>query len=158
MKKRQQFSGQTLVEFALIFPLFILMIMGLFDVGRYVFFYSVLNNAVREGTRTGIVQTFTAYGSATCDSASSPGDVAICTAIEEKLFGVGSLSESTSTINRDDGAYIVGEYTYYSPTIEIVMQYNYEPITPGLGLISDFVITVDSTMLLAPIALGEWEG
>jgi Flp pilus assembly protein TadG len=158
MKKRQQFFGQTLIEFALIFPLFILLIMGLFDVGRFVFFYSVLNNAVREGTRTGIVQTFPDYYTVTCDSASSTGDLAICTAIEGKFFDIGTLSDSTITITRDDNAYTFEETEYYSPTIEIVLQYNYQPITPGLGLISDFAITVDSTMLLAPIALGEWEG
>jgi hypothetical protein len=48
-------SGQTLVEFALILPLFVLIVMFIFDIGRAVYYYSVLYNAVREGARLAAV-------------------------------------------------------------------------------------------------------
>jgi Flp pilus assembly protein TadG len=47
--------GQALVEFALVIPIFLLLLVALFDVGRAVFSYNTLTNAAREGARTAIV-------------------------------------------------------------------------------------------------------
>jgi Flp pilus assembly protein TadG len=47
--------GQALVEFALILPVFLLVLMGIFDLGRAVFYSSTLSNAAREAAREGIV-------------------------------------------------------------------------------------------------------
>jgi Flp pilus assembly protein TadG len=47
--------GQSLVEFALVFPIAILLLMAVFDVGRAVFAFNGLTNAAREGARMAIV-------------------------------------------------------------------------------------------------------
>jgi hypothetical protein len=47
--------GQSLVEFALLLPLMLLIITGLFDVGRAVWQENTLAYAAREGTRFAIV-------------------------------------------------------------------------------------------------------
>ncbi len=47
-------KGQGLVEFALVLPLFLFFIMVIVDLGRAVYFYSAIHNAVREGARYGI--------------------------------------------------------------------------------------------------------
>jgi Flp pilus assembly protein TadG len=47
--------GQTLVEFALILPIFILILVGIFDGGRLVFANHTVNNAAREGGREATV-------------------------------------------------------------------------------------------------------
>ena len=47
--------GQDLAEYALILPIFLLIIMGIFDMGRAVYYYSALQNSVREGARYGII-------------------------------------------------------------------------------------------------------
>lgn len=47
--------GQTLVEFALILPIFILMLVGISDLGRAVYAYNTISNAAREAVRMGIV-------------------------------------------------------------------------------------------------------
>ena len=47
--------GQALVEFALIAPLFILILLAVFDLGRGVFMYTSITNAAREGARLAIV-------------------------------------------------------------------------------------------------------
>ena len=47
--------GQALVEFAIVIPLFLLMLVALFDLGRAVFAYNTLTNAAREGARLAIV-------------------------------------------------------------------------------------------------------
>jgi Flp pilus assembly protein TadG len=53
--KGQRRRGQALVEFALIIPLFLLLLVGIFDLGRAVFAYNTLTNAAREGARLAIV-------------------------------------------------------------------------------------------------------
>jgi TadE-like protein len=47
--------GQALVETALVLPLLLLIIVGLFDAGRAIWLSNTLATAVREGTRYGIV-------------------------------------------------------------------------------------------------------
>jgi len=47
--------GQAMVEFALVIPIFLLIFVALFDLGRAVFAYNTLTNAAREGVRLAIV-------------------------------------------------------------------------------------------------------
>jgi Flp pilus assembly protein TadG len=47
--------GQTLAEFALVIPIFLLIVLAVFDLGRGVFIYNGLTNAAREGARLAIV-------------------------------------------------------------------------------------------------------
>ncbi len=54
LKIRRQ-RGQGLVEFALILPLLLLMMMGIVEFGRIFFIYANLFNAAREASRVGIV-------------------------------------------------------------------------------------------------------
>jgi Flp pilus assembly protein TadG len=53
---RARRRGQSLVEFALVIPIFLLLIMGVVDAGRLVYMNSTLSNAAREGARTGSVE------------------------------------------------------------------------------------------------------
>ena len=57
------------MEFALVFPLFMLIIFGLFDAGRLIFTYNTVSNAARDGARVAIVNQSTS-GSDTCDTTS----------------------------------------------------------------------------------------
>src|SRR6188472_2359657 len=43
--------GQSLVEFAMVLPILLLVVFGVFDVGRLVYTNSVLSQAAREGAR-----------------------------------------------------------------------------------------------------------
>jgi Flp pilus assembly protein TadG len=52
---RDRRSGQSLVEFALVLPIFLVIVIGIFDVGRAVFTYNTLTNGVREGARMATV-------------------------------------------------------------------------------------------------------
>lgn len=47
--------GQTLVEFALTVPIFLLLVLGLIDLARGVMLYNTVATAAREGARFGIV-------------------------------------------------------------------------------------------------------
>lgn len=52
---RQRTRGQALTEFAIVFPVFILILVAILDAGRAVFVYNGLTNAAREGARLAIV-------------------------------------------------------------------------------------------------------
>lgn len=47
--------GQSLVEFALVFPIIILLIAGFVEIGRAVFAYNTIANAARQGARVAAV-------------------------------------------------------------------------------------------------------
>ena len=68
-QNREEQRGQSLVEFALLLPLMLLIITGLFDVARAVWQENTLAYAAREGTRYAIV-----HGSAGSPAA-DPTDV-----------------------------------------------------------------------------------
>jgi Flp pilus assembly protein TadG len=54
--RRRRFRGQSLVEFALILPIFLLILFGLVDMGRAVYANSTLSQASREAARLVSVQ------------------------------------------------------------------------------------------------------
>jgi Flp pilus assembly protein TadG len=53
---RRARRGQALVEFALVLPIFLLIVFGIVDVGRYVYLTNAFNEAAREGARYGSVE------------------------------------------------------------------------------------------------------
>src|SRR5262245_63982542 len=53
--RRRRSRAQALVEFALVSPIFFLLLFGIIDFGRYVYYVQILNNAAREGARYAIV-------------------------------------------------------------------------------------------------------
>lgn len=76
LQRRDRTRGQTLVEFALILPIFVLVLVGIFDLGRAVYVFNTLNNAAREAVRVGIVnQNCTAVGNEAETAAVSVGVV-----------------------------------------------------------------------------------
>ena len=48
-------SGQALTEFALVAPLFVLLLFAIIEGGRFIAYYETLSNATREGARYAIV-------------------------------------------------------------------------------------------------------
>jgi len=148
------------MEFALIFPLLLLLVMGLFDIGRAVFHYATLNTAVREGTRFAIVQPDCDYRSdpgtcdggylegypLNCENATSIANTKICNEIKNKFFGLGNLSNSTIMINHTVSS-------TDDPEIDIRIDYLFKPITPGIALMGDLTIRVNSHMLMTPVAV-----
>ena len=154
MRPHKIASGQALVEFALIFPLLFFLVSGLFDIGRAIFYYSILNTAVREGTRYAIVQPdYILYPDPfDCNEAPSTADIRICDEIKNKFF-TGELTSSTITILRGPGA--TGD-----PSIKINIEFTFEPITPGVAFLGRnlkameglLTMNVNSQMLIAPIA------
>jgi len=55
MKSLRNEKGQSLVEFAILLPLLLLLLMGILEFGLMLNSYLTINNSAREGARLGIV-------------------------------------------------------------------------------------------------------
>lgn len=53
--RRGRSAGQGLVEFALVFPIIVLLVLALAEIGRAVFAYNTIANAARQGARVAAV-------------------------------------------------------------------------------------------------------
>src|SRR5437879_11810644 len=51
-KKRQR--SQALIEFALVSPVLLLLLFGIIDIRRAIFYYDTINHAAREGARVAV--------------------------------------------------------------------------------------------------------
>jgi Flp pilus assembly protein TadG len=71
MSRRRPNHGQALVEFALVIPIFLLMIFGIVDAGRLIYTFNTVSNAARDGARVAIVNQSGAGGT-TCDTTATP--------------------------------------------------------------------------------------
>jgi Flp pilus assembly protein TadG len=88
-------GGQSLIEFALMLPIVLLIITGLFDTGRAVWQENTLAYAAREGTRYAIV-----HGSGYPDPAqiAYPGNTSgITNVVRNAAVGVGGTITVTAT-------------------------------------------------------------
>ena len=90
---RDDDGGQALIEFALVLPLLLLIITGLFDLARATWQENTLAYAAREGTRYAIV-----HGSASIDgTVVYPGSYQpVVTVVRDAAVGVPSVSVSVT--------------------------------------------------------------
>lgn len=173
MKKRKAFQGQSLVEVALILPAVLILLLGFFDLARAVFYYASLSNAVREGTRAGIVNNDfleDAYLNTDSDACSmtAPADPSLdsirCT-IYRYSFAISEGLEPVKTNILFDihKVIVTTEDDYFFDTIHVVATYCFQPVTPGIRLIFGsntctvggtnvlgIPIEAESTMLVTP--------
>ena len=108
---KKSYYGQSLVEFALILPLFMLIIFGIFDLGRAIYAYSALHNSAREGARYGAVHP--------CDNAG------ITNMAQQMAAGLGEgISVNPTLEYSGEGA----------PTrIKVQVVFRFKAVTPLIG-------------------------
>ena len=92
---RASCEGQAIIETALILPILVLLLIGIFDLGRAVWLSNTLATAVREGSRYGVVHgaqsgSPTGPGSATYTPPNV--DTAITSAVQQYATGVPNMT------------------------------------------------------------------
>jgi Flp pilus assembly protein TadG len=80
-KHLRRHSGQSMVEFAILAPIFFLLLLGTIDLGRAVYIYNTISDAAREGARAAIP-----YDNPL------PTNAQVVTAVQSKLGGGFTLS------------------------------------------------------------------
>ena len=125
-RPRRRGRGQALVEFALVLPILLLIILGVVDFGRAVYGFNTIGNAARSGGRVAIVsQTDASIKTAAITAAISldtqPSDVTI-------VYGCGS----PKTIGC---------------IASVTVSYTFRPITPIIGQIWSTINMSSTTKL-----------
>jgi Flp pilus assembly protein TadG len=94
-RERGRDQGQALVEMALMLPVLVLLLVGIFDLGRAVWLSNSLAMAVREGTRYGVVHGALSASPAGPGSASYTApdvDTAIASSVQRYATGIPNLT------------------------------------------------------------------
>ena len=130
-KRDRKEDGQAMVEFALILPIFLLILCGIIDFGWLFYNQLSLNNACREGARYAVVNT-----------AEDASTQAIINHIEN----------STTTVFANDGVDI--EITYTAPNdptsgdIKVTLEAEISFFTPVLSTVMGKEKTITSTVIM----------
>jgi Flp pilus assembly protein TadG len=145
-------SGQGLVEFALVFPVIMLLVFGVFDIGRAVFAYNTITDAARRGARVAVVNQMAPATSVTqCDenmpveSVTSPTwSPRACAAAIAKPLGV-QVGDVTVTYSTPAGSSMGCTTPLNVGCIATVtVHYSWAPVTPVIASLVG-PITMSST-------------
>jgi Flp pilus assembly protein TadG len=120
MIRRRDRRGQTIVEFALILPIFILLLVGIIDFGRAVYASSTIQNAAREAVRVAIVDQNTT--------------VIETEAIEQAVaLGIDGANVDVTFLDPDYTAGPCSTTPNVGCIVEVEVRYAYNAATPILG-------------------------
>jgi Flp pilus assembly protein TadG len=124
-------QGQTLAEFALILPVFVVILVGIFDGGRLVFAYNDVNNAAREGGREATVNQTEADIQARAAQHAVALDIAPA-AIDVDFRDPTTPDAPFSCVDAT-GAYAVGTEYIYGCLAVVQVTYVYTAATPVIS-------------------------
>jgi Flp pilus assembly protein TadG len=85
--------GQALAEFAIVAPVFFLILFAIIDFGRYVYYTQILSNAAREGARYAIVHG--ENGLPPTGPPHDPSGAAVITTVRNYAIGVIGLNDAS---------------------------------------------------------------
>jgi Flp pilus assembly protein TadG len=127
-----------MVEFALVAPIFFLILFGIIDFGRYVYYVQILNNAAREGARYAIVHGYNSLSrTGPPDDASGAAVVAVV-----KQYAIGVIGDSTvldvaptwwDSATEPDPAAAVGTgngTNVREDVVQVVVTYQFQSVIP----------------------------
>jgi Flp pilus assembly protein TadG len=140
-----------MVEFALIIPIALFLIIGFFDLGRAIFYYSSISNMVREGARFATIDTTAVVGPYQNNIEFMNGYSFAIPALNIEPDATCEIV-GPCTFSSQDGIIVV-TITRGSPTVSITATYTFVPITPGiaalLGNSGTINLVAQSTMRLS---------
>jgi Flp pilus assembly protein TadG len=138
-RRRSPTRAQALVEFALVAPIFFIMLFALIDFGRYVYYVQILNNAAREGARYAIVHGAQGIPSsgppAPGTTSSDPSGANVKSTVRNFLVGVIGQTTGALTVNvcwqpaNGVGAPCSGDNGRSNP-VEVTVDYQFRSVIP----------------------------
>jgi hypothetical protein len=123
--------GQAMVELAFTLPIFLVILLGLVEGGRYVFYSETLNHAAREGARYAIIHGENAEDGIPTGPPDDPSSAAVKQAVRDAAVGLGE----PSAIVIPDPIYRPGNNGRGS-LVTVTLVYTYTPIVPVFGSIT----------------------
>ena len=135
---RRRQKGQALAEFALVAPVLFLLVLGVFEGGRFIYHYEALNNAAREGIRYAII-----HGANSIAPTGPPNDATgadIKQAVADAAIGIsvaGGLTIPDPVYSGPNGP-----VNKRGSTVSLSVNYTYDPVVP---LLPPITISVEAT-------------
>ena len=141
-RSHRRSRGQAMVEFALVAPMFFLLLFGIIEAGRFIFYYETLSNATREGARYAIVNGANTLGCPSGPAApgSPPCDINgnnVVTRVRQAAIGVASSGVSVDRC----WWYVACDFTTHGDgnnargaTVTVTASYTYRSLIPLVPL------------------------
>ena len=133
--------GQTLAEFAIALPVFLFILMAIFDFGRAIYMYNGVSEAARELARATSVHRC-AGSPCTLGSSSQTADVL---ATQQKLIP-GLQAPTFTCVDIDGSAINTATSCLPGNRVQVQITARYSPITPILGFIGTFDLMSSSSV------------
>lgn len=152
---RRRPAGQAMVEFALVAPMFFLLLFAIIEAGRFIFYYETLSHATREGARYAIVNGANtlgcpsgppAPGTSGCDTSGAN----VVTRVRQSAFGVPAAGISVDRcwwyaacnfVTNGDGDNARGA------TVTVTASYTYSSLIPLVPL-PPITVTAESSLVV----------
>lgn len=145
MRPRGRDDGQGIVEFALVLPILLVLLIALFDVGRGIYLYNGVAEAAREIARTTSVHPGTTLGG----SAETAATLATQRRLIPGLNATAWNASSQPTGLRFECVDIAGATASHAcepgDWVRVTVHASYVPATPLLGLLGVSTFDLHST-------------
>ncbi|MDX1623558.1 MAG: TadE/TadG family type IV pilus assembly protein [Gemmatimonadota bacterium] len=128
--------GQSLVEFAIVLPILLALVVGIFEFGRSWNVYQVLTNSAREGARLGVIPT--------------TSEAEVRSTVESYLVSA-ALDPALAEITIDGVGGGVGTPT----TVQVRYPYEFALLGPVVGMLGDSGIPGSVTLTSTAVMRNE---
>jgi Flp pilus assembly protein TadG len=137
-RTRRRPAGQAMVEFALVAPMFFLLLFGIIEAGRFIFYYETLSHATREGARYAIVNGENSFSPT--GPPHQPGGEAVISRVKATAYGVpGNAITVTPTWNPANNE--------RGTTVTVQASYTYSSLIPLVPL-PPITVTAESNLVI----------
>ena len=138
--------GQALVEFALVFPIFMMVVFGIINIGRYVYVTSAFSESAREAARYGSVEQWQ-YG---CPASVTTQNRLTCTqqVARDRMAAAPAYFNVTATCTSDGSTAVSAASCRAGYLLKVVVQ---TPTSPASQVFSLFTPIISS--LVGPITV-----
>jgi len=153
-REHRRAGGQSLVEFALVLPIIVLLIVGFVEIGRAVFAFNTIANAARQGARVAIVNQLSVVTD--CDESRPIEDpyqphwsIRGCAIAAASALGINTSNVSVSYLTPPSTTLSCAPILHVGCLASVTVTYHYSITTPFISmLIGPFTMSQTSQMPL----------
>ena len=129
--KRHRSQGQSLVEFALVLPVFLLILMGIVDFGMAVYKFNGVSQAAREIAR--VTSVHPCAGATPCAPGTPPSAQTTTVVNIQKGLIPGLTSPTFVCVDSADQPVAPDPCDFSKDSVQVTVTAPYRPMTPILG-------------------------
>jgi Flp pilus assembly protein TadG len=159
VRRRERSRGQSLVEFALVVPIFLFLVFALVDAARMMYAYNTISLSAREGARIASVQASYIGEDIGCTAVACPATAAdlkanVTTGVNRFLIGMDAVPASSVRLSCTDfylasSAADCAADNDQGNSVTVSVDYPFAPIAPLIAqILKPITITSSATMTI----------